>query len=55
MEIKVLASGSSGNCYIISDHETKILIECGVSIDRIKKGCDFRLHEIAACLISHEH
>ena len=52
MDIKALASGSAGNCYLIN---SELMIECGISIDRIRKGCGFRLSEIKACLISHEH
>ena len=55
IEIKALASGSKGNCYLISDNSTNIIIECGISIDRIRRGGDFMLGEIKACLISHEH
>lgn len=52
IDIKVLASGSSGNCYLIN---SEIMIECGITIDRIRKGSGFKLGEIEACLISHEH
>lgn len=55
MNIKILASGSSGNCYSVSDGETTILLECGISIKEIKKGLGFRLSSVAACLITHEH
>lgn len=55
MDIKVLASGSSGNCYVVSDSKTKIMLECGIPIVAIKKGCDFKVHEISACLLSHGH
>jgi phosphoribosyl 1,2-cyclic phosphodiesterase len=55
LDIKALASGSTGNCYIVSDSNTTIMIECGISITRIKKGCGFKLHEIQGCLVSHEH
>jgi len=49
------ASGSTGNCYRITDGRTPLLLECGIKIDQIRKGCGFRLSEIKACLISHEH
>ena len=52
IEIKALASGSTGNCYLIN---SELMIECGIKIDQIRKGCGFRLSEIKACLISHEH
>lgn len=55
LDIKALASGSTGNCYIVDDGVTKIMIECGIPTKQIKKGCGYRTHEIGACLISHEH
>lgn len=55
MEIKILASGSSGNAYLISDSSTKILIECGITSKQIQKGIDFNLSDIDGCLISHSH
>ena len=38
-----LASSSHGNCYVVSDGETAILLECGISFRRIKKGLGFDL------------
>lgn len=55
MDIKVLASGSKGNCYIVSDGNTKILLEAGLPIRQIRKEGGFQLHEMQGCLISHEH
>jgi phosphoribosyl 1,2-cyclic phosphodiesterase len=55
MDIKILASSSSGNCYRISDGHTALLLECGISIQRIKEGLEFKLSDISGCLISHEH
>ena len=55
MEIKVLASGSSGNCYILQAEGNSIMLECGIPIKRIREGGGFRLHEIQACLVSHSH
>ena len=49
------ASGSKGNCYRITDGRTPLLMECGIKYKDIQKGCGFRLTEIKACLISHEH
>lgn len=55
MNINVLASGSTGNAYKISDGQTSLLLDCGISFRRIQEGCRFRTNDIAACLISHEH
>jgi len=55
MEINVLASGSLGNCYYITDGTTPLLIECGIKFSDIQRGCNFKLSKIAGCLITHEH
>lgn len=55
MDIKILASGSSGNCYLINDGKTSLLLDAGISIKQIRIGCGFRLHEIAGCLVTHYH
>lgn len=55
IKIHSLASGSSGNCYHITDGSTTLLLECGIPFREIQKGVGFRTSEIAACLISHEH
>ena len=55
IEITPCASGSTGNCYHITDSKTPLLLECGIKYKDIQKGCGFRLSEIKACLISHEH
>lgn len=55
MEIKSVASGSSGNCYMVSDGETKLLLECGIDNKKIQRACKHKLVTFDGCLISHEH
>lgn len=55
MEIKVLASGSSGNAYFVSDGATPLLLEAGIPFRLIKRGLNFQTSHIAGCLITHEH
>ena len=50
-----MASSSSGNAYIVSDQDTRILLECGVSHSKLQKLSGFKLSEFQACLVSHEH
>ena len=50
-----MASSSSGNAYLVSDADTKILLECGVSHKKLQKLSGFSLNEFQACLVSHEH
>ena len=55
MKFEALASSSSGNAYIVSDNDTRILLECGVSHNKLQKLSGFALSEFQACLVSHEH
>lgn len=55
MRFESLASSSHGNAYIVSDGDTRILIECGVSHKQLQKLSSFALSDIKACLVSHEH
>lgn len=55
IEIKALATGSKGNCYYITDGHTPLLLECGISYREIQRGVNFKMSEVAGCLITHEH
>ncbi|MEG0376926.1 MAG: MBL fold metallo-hydrolase [Clostridium sp.] len=55
LSIKVLASGSKGNCYHVDDGQTGLLIEAGISRNEIVKKLGFSLYTLAGVLISHEH
>lgn len=55
MRIESLASSSAGNAYVVSDKDTRILVECGVSHKKLQKLSGFALSEFQACLVSHEH
>ena len=55
MKFEALASSSAGNAYVVSDEETHILLECGISHNKLQKLSGFSLSEFKACLVSHEH
>lgn len=55
MVLKVINSGSAGNCYILENATTALVIECGVKFSDIKQALDFDLNKVAGVLISHEH
>jgi phosphoribosyl 1,2-cyclic phosphodiesterase len=58
MRIHVFASGSSGNCLLLEDRETLLLIDAGISRRRVAaalKALDFELEQICGVLITHEH
>lgn len=56
MRLIVIGTGSNGNCYLLRDNNGSVLIiECGLTISKIKQGLDFNLNDIAGCLLSHSH
>ena len=55
MDIKIIASGSSGNAYLIGDGKTRLLLDAGIPFKRIQIGCGFRTSSIDACLVTHRH
>ena len=54
MIITPIASGSTGNCYYITDGKTAILLDAGVSVKAIRKG-GVKPSAVDACFISHSH
>ena len=58
MKISVLASGSTGNCTLVSEGETHLLIDAGISARRIAEGLrreGVAPQALSAILITHEH
>lgn len=55
MKIEVIASGSAGNCYKVSNKNTALLIECGIPYKKIQKALNFKTTNIDGVLVSHEH
>ncbi|WP_211660222.1 MBL fold metallo-hydrolase [Peptoniphilus faecalis] len=55
MDIKIIASGSTGNCYKISNEDTTLLIECGIPYKKIQQALNFKTTDIDGVLVSHEH
>lgn len=58
MEFAALASGSSGNCWLVTADGTSLLIDAGISLRRITaalKGLGLEMGDISGVLITHEH
>lgn len=55
MKLKVVGSGSKGNCYIVHNDEEALIIECGVRMKDIKEALDFKLGKVVGCLVTHSH
>lgn len=55
MKIEVLGTGSSGNCYKVEIGTATLLLECGLPYKVIQRKLNFKVSDIDACLVSHEH
>lgn len=58
LKAATLASGSSGNCAVVSDGRVHILIDAGISARRITQGLralGVEPRHLAGVLITHEH
>ena len=55
MVLKCLASGSSGNCYLLQHNGETLILDCGIPIKEIKKGLNWDLGGIKGVLVSHAH
>jgi len=53
MIFESFSSGSHANAYAVDDGKTKVLIEAGISADRLRHFVD--LSNVAGCLLTHEH
>lgn len=55
MKLKVLGSGSSGNCYILESEAEALIIESGLPFIKVKKALDFNVRKIVGVICSHSH
>ena len=58
MKVCVFASGSGGNCLLLSDGSTHVLVDAGISMRRIEaslREAGIAMSDITGVLITHEH
>lgn len=55
MRLKVIASGSTGNAYVLSQDGRSLLLDAGVPWKEIMRGVDFDLSSLDGALVTHEH
>lgn len=55
LTFKTLASGSTGNAYVVSDEQTQLLLEAGIPFKKVQELMNFETSNLSAVLITHEH
>lgn len=54
MELRVIGSGSSGNCYLLTNGEESLVIETGLPFQKIKEHIK-DIRTIKGCITTHSH
>lgn len=55
VRLRVVKSGSSGNCYVLESGGEVLLLECGVLVGEISKALKYDWGKVAGCVVSHRH
>lgn len=50
-----LASGSAGNCYVITASNDALVLEAGVNVGALLKAIDYEIDGVCGVLASHKH
>lgn len=55
MELIVLGSSSSGNCYLLQTESEVLILEAGINLKDVKRALGFTYTKVVGCLVTHEH
>lgn len=55
-ELLTLGTGSSGNCYVLTDDSgNKLLLDAGIKRSEITAGLNFSHKNLCGCVVTHDH
>lgn len=56
MKLTCVGSGSSGNCYVLSNNEEALILDCGVPYNNnVKRAIDWNIRKLMGVVVTHEH
>lgn len=56
IEFRSINSSSAGNAYLVTDGDARpLLIDAGITADRLHRALRFKTHELIGVLLSHAH
>lgn len=55
IRLKIISSGSSGNCYVLENDKEKLLLDLGLTKSEIVKGMDYDISHVVGCVVTHKH
>ena len=55
MDVLFSKSGSKGNASVVSDGQTLIQIDAGITPEKVNQGINYRLNEVCGLVVTHSH
>lgn len=55
MNLHILGSNSSGNCYVLETSTEALILEAGVRMASVKKALRWHMNKVVGAVITHEH
>lgn len=55
MNLSVIGTGSSGNCYILSNKKEILIIEAGITYRKVLQGLNYNIKNVFGVVVSHSH
>jgi phosphoribosyl 1,2-cyclic phosphodiesterase len=55
MQLKVISTGSNGNCLLIENNKKYVMLDCGAPFKSVLKAVDFKVNDIDFCFAGHKH
>lgn len=55
MKLTVIATGSTGNCYVLEGRRSALILEAGVPPEKMMAGTTLDMTKVAGVLLTHEH
>jgi phosphoribosyl 1,2-cyclic phosphodiesterase len=55
MDVRVLASSSAGNAYVLTDSGHTLLLDAGIRYPDLQRALAHRVSSLDGCLLTHEH
>lgn len=53
--LKVVGSGSSGNCYLLQTEKETLILELGCKWSEVLEMLDYKIEKVLGVLVSHAH
>lgn len=54
-KLETIATGSSGNCYLLRTKKEVLVLDAGIPFREVKIALGFNIRQISGVVVTHEH